>query len=159
MITLLGSLAGFISSFIPELFNFLKDKKDKEHELKLVQLQIEAMKIGQNSRLEEIYIKSDMHESKHLYNYMKPVGIKWVDGLSALVRPLITYSFFIFYISLKFLAFINHPENNLISIWNDEDQAIFSAVIGFWFGARAFGRYRMNGNGSHGNGNGNGNGH
>lgn len=131
---------GFVSSFIPELFNFLKDKKDKEHELKLINLQIESMKLGNQSKLEEINIKADIDETKHLYNYIKPVGIKWVDSISSLVRPFITYSFFLFYITLKILAF--HNNSDLITIWSNEDQAIFSAVIGFWFGARAFGRYR-----------------
>lgn len=146
MLALIGSLAGFISSFIPELFNFLKDKKDKEHELKLISLQIEAMKIGQTSRLEEVYAKSESREAKYLYDYMKhPVGIKWIDSLSSLVRPTITYSFFLLYITLKVLAFI-YPEQGLrMSIWSDEDQAMFCAVVGFWFGHRAFGRYRGNG--------------
>lgn len=150
MIALLGSLAGFISSFIPELFNFLKDRKDKEHELKLISLQIEAMKSGQNTRLEEIYLRAETQESQYLYSHAKPTGIKWVDSLSALVRPTITYSFFLLYIILKLLIFFSYHKGICMPIWSDEDQAIFCAVIGFWFGARAFGKYRINTSGSDG---------
>jgi len=150
MIALLGSLAGFTSAFIPELFNFLKDRKDKEHELKLIGLQIEAMKSGQHSRLEEIYVRAEAQENQYLYSHAKPTGIKWVDSLSALVRPTITYSFFLLYIVLKLLIFFSSTQGICIPIWTDEDQAIFCAVIGFWFGARAFGKYRINGTSAYG---------
>jgi len=144
MLALFGSLAGFISSFIPELFNLLKDRKDKEHELKLIELQIEAMKSGQNRQLEEVYIRAETEESRYLYNYAKPTGIKWVDNLSALVRPTITYSFFLLYIIFKLMVFVSYNQGNVsLPVWSEEDQAIFCAVIGFWFGQRAFGRYRM----------------
>jgi len=143
MIALLGSLAGFTSAFIPELFNFLKDKKDKEHELKLIGLQIEAMKSGQNGRLEEIYLRAETQESRHLYDHAKPIGIKWVDSLSALVRPTITYSFFLLYVVLKLLIFSGSEQGICMPIWTEEDEAMFCAVIGFWFGSRAFGKYRI----------------
>ena len=154
MLALIGSLAGFFSSFVPEIFHFLKDKKDKEHELKLINLQIEVLKTGHNSRLEEIQIKADAEESKYLYQYAASqntncqIGnkFKWVDALSASVRPMITYSFFLLYIYLKVSSFMDI--NSIAIIWTNEDQGIFCAVIGFWFGHRAFGKHRLNNNGN-----------
>jgi hypothetical protein len=136
MLAVIGGLAGFFSSLVPEVFNFMKDKKDKEHELKLISLQIEAAKTNQNSRLEEVRINADIEESKYLYMHAAPTRIKWVDSVSALVRPLITYMFFMAYIYLKVTA----NKGVIAEIWTQEDQAIFCTVIGFWFGQRAFGK-------------------
>ena len=147
MLALIGSLAGFFSSFVPEIFHFLKDKKDKEHELKLISLQIEVLKTGHDSKLEEIQIQTQAEESKYLYQYASSSSkIKWVDALSASVRPMITYSFFLLYIYLKITSFMHI--GSMAVIWTDEDQGIFCAVIGFWFGHRAFTRHRLKGNGN-----------
>ena len=151
MLAIIGSLAGFFSSFVPEIFNFLKDKKDKEHELKLINLQLEAMKLGGNGRLEEVYLQANADESKYLYvQASKPSKIKWVDGLSASVRPMITYVFFLLYVTVKIMDYVK--VGHMAPIWTDEDQGIFCAVIGFWFGHRAFNRSRFNGHGNGSNG-------
>ncbi|MCC8372043.1 MAG: hypothetical protein LN568_04825 [Rickettsia endosymbiont of Pseudomimeciton antennatum] len=50
MIAILSAFIGFFSSFLPEILHFLKDKKDKEHELKLIDLQLKALKTGHSVR-------------------------------------------------------------------------------------------------------------
>lgn len=163
MIAILSAFIGFFSSFLPEILHFLKDKKDKEHELKLIGLQIKASNTIHSARLEEIQIKADNDENKYLYHY---AGIQtannnnnnWVDFLATSVRPMITYIFFLLYVALKIAIFIKFGAS-IDTIWSSEDQGIFCAVIGFWFGHRAFGRYRVNGNNKgylYGNGIGNG---
>ncbi|WP_250311727.1 hypothetical protein [Rickettsia endosymbiont of Oedothorax gibbosus] len=151
MIAILSAFMGFFSSFIPEILHFLKDKKDKEHELKLIDLQLKALKTGHSARLEEIQIKADNDESKYLYQY---AGMQiasnsnngnWFDFLATSVRPMITYIFFLLYVALKLAIFIKFG-GSVDTLWSSEDQGIFCAVIGFWFGHRAFGRYRVNGN-------------
>jgi hypothetical protein len=144
MSALIGSLVGFFSSFIPELFKFLKDHRDKTHELHLIDKQIEALKTGHSSRLEEINIKAAAEESKYLYLHATPVGNFWVDSLSSLVRPFITYTFFLLYIVLKIAIFVRFGINPML--WTGEDQGIFCAVIGFWFGQRSL-RTSIGGNG------------
>jgi hypothetical protein len=109
-------------------------------------LQLEALKIG-NSRLEEIQINANAEESKYLYYHAsKTSKVKWVDALSSSVRPVITYTFFLLYATLKIIDFLN--VGSMEPIWSDEDQGIFCAVIGFWFGQRAFSKVRFNGNGN-----------
>lgn len=169
MIAILSAFMGFFSSFLPEILHFLKDKKDKEHELKLIEMQIKALKTGHSARLEEIQIKVDNDESKYLYQYASMQTANnsnnnWFDFLATSVRPMITYIFFLLYVALKLAIFIKFGAS-VDTIWSSEDQGIFCAVIGFWFGHRAFGRHRVNGygnNNSYGNGygyvNGNGNG-
>ncbi|WP_019223831.1 hypothetical protein [Bartonella rattaustraliani] len=41
MLTLLGSLLGFLSSAFPDLLKIWRDKEDRKHELAILQLQME----------------------------------------------------------------------------------------------------------------------
>lgn len=152
MIAILSAFLGFFSSFIPEILNFIKDQKDKKHELALMDRQAKFSKIKHSSRLEEIQIRADSDDSKSLYQY---AGMQiasstnngnWINSLAASVRPVITYVFFLLYAALKIAIFLKYGAS-IATIWTNEDQGIFCAVIGFWFGHRAFGRYRGNGYG------------
>ncbi|WP_253308254.1 MULTISPECIES: hypothetical protein [unclassified Rickettsia] len=143
MLAIIGSLVGFFSSFVPEVFNFFKDKKDKEHELKLINLQIEAAKANENTKLEAVKIQADTEESKYLYLHAAPSKVKWVDAFAALVRPFITYAFFGLYVYLKIILFGGGDDVAIAEIWNDEDRGIFGTVIGFWFGNRAFNKNKQ----------------
>ena len=62
-----------------------------------MRLQIEASKSKHSSKLEEIKISAENADTKILYNHAKPICVSWVDALSATVRPLITYLFFLLY--------------------------------------------------------------
>lgn len=80
----------------------------------------------------------------------------WIIAYSASVRPTITYAFFLLYALVKFSQFwlLVHPAlpwqqamtaaAAIASIWTDEDIAIFSAVIAFWFGDRMLRARRAN---------------
>jgi len=59
---------------------------------------------------------------------------------------MITYTFFLLYTTLKIIDYLN--VGSMAPIWTDEDQGLFSAIIGFWFGHQAFGRARLKGNGN-----------
>ena len=91
MLTLLGSLLGFISSAFPDLLKIWQDKQDRAHELQILDRQMEQMRLGHNQRLEEIAVNADINESLALLKHdNQPSGVTWVDGLRASVRPVIT---------------------------------------------------------------------
>ncbi len=136
MVTLLGSLLGFISSLIPDLFKQFQDKRDKNYELEVLKFQIENAKNGFKERLEEINTIADITESSVIYKTYN-VGIAWVDGLNGSVRPVIAYCFFFLYACVKFLQY-----DQGLDIWTDEDQAIFAGIISFYFGSRAMSKVR-----------------
>lgn len=50
MLTLLGSLLGFISSTFPDLLNIWKDRADRSHELAILDRQMEAQKLNHSDR-------------------------------------------------------------------------------------------------------------
>lgn len=145
MLSLIGAILGFGGSIIPQIFKFLQDKRDKEHELKILQLQMQAQAQGHMQRLEEIRAMADIEESKALYQSAQVTlsGVKWVDAvitfLTSSVRPVITYSFFIVYAWVKVAMY--GVEKDILKVWSDEDMAIFCTIISFWFGQRAMQKF------------------
>lgn len=138
MITALASLFGFLSSMLPEVVGFYKDRADREHELKILALQMEQQKQGQEARLEDIRTQGDIAQSRAIYRTWQ-TGVRWVDALNGTVRPVIAYCFFFLYAVVK----LTQADSGLPwLLWNEEDQAIFAGIISFYYGSRAFGKKR-----------------
>ncbi len=150
MLTLLGSLLGFISSAFPDLLKIWQEKQDRKHELDIMDRQMEQMRLGHSQRLEEISVNADIAESKALYKHdSKPSGITWIDGLRASVRPMITYAFFTLFAIVKisalyYLIFKFNMDFTVAiqKIWDVETQALFAATVSYWFGARSLAKHR-----------------
>lgn len=148
MIALLSALLGFVSSAIPEFIKLFKDGKDRAHEVTLLKLQMEYAKVEQQQKLQAIELESWRAEDAALNGRVQSVGTPWVDALSGSVRPVITYGFFLLYVAVKAAQFSllvspalpwHEPLNTaqaLVVLWSEEDIAIFSAIMAFWFGSR-----------------------
>ena len=146
MITLLASIAGFISSIFPELFKFLHNRADNAHELAVMQLQMQSASLDRDVRKEEIGAYADIAESNALYRTYK-TGIVWIDALNGTVRPLITYAFFFEYALVKYLQYALLPDHAaafmyLDALWTQDDQCIFAGIMSFYFGSRAMNKGR-----------------
>ncbi len=141
MLPIIGAIVGFAGSVVPALMKMYQDKKDKEHEFKLLELQMKSQAQGHIQRLEEINAAADIGESKALYKSAEitPSGVKWVDAaltfLTGSVRPVITYSFFAIYAWVKIAMY--SIEKDILKVWSEADMAIFCTIISFWFGQRA----------------------
>lgn len=150
MLTILGSFIGFLGSVFPDLVRYFQDKQDKSHELELFDRQLEVMKLNHRFRVQEMRDMIDLVETQGLYKPIAQIKIKWVDALCASVRPVITYTFFALYAGVKWaqvttlLAVADHMTLSaaLLRVWHDEDQALFAAVMSFWFGQRALRQQR-----------------
>ena len=138
MITLLGSLLGFLSAAFPDFLKLFRDAQDRKHELKILELQMEQQAQGHANRLEEIQVSADIAESQALYKTYH-TGIRWVDALNGTVRPVIAYSFFVLYALVKVMQF---SADLPWLLWTAEDQAIFAGIISFYFGQRAMAKVR-----------------
>ncbi|NCP64112.1 MAG: hypothetical protein GW836_05585 [Paraglaciecola sp.] len=111
---------------------------------------MERMRLGHNQRLEEIAINADISESLALLKHdSEPSGVIWVDGLRASVRPVITYAFFLLFTTVKtcalFVLVVDQGMDFVFAlpqIWDPETQALFAAVMSFWFGQRALAKAR-----------------
>lgn len=138
MMTLLGSLLGFISAAFPDFLKLFRDAQDRKHELKILEMQMAQQAQGHANRLEEIHVEADIAESRALYKTYN-TGIRWVDALNGTVRPVIAYSFFILYAVVKIMQF---SADLPWLLWTEEDQAIFAGIISFYFGQRAMSKLR-----------------
>ena len=146
MITLLGTLIGFLGSIAPDLVRLFQERQDRAHELTIMQLQMQQQRDGYSQRLEEIHTQADIAESNALYKTWVS-GIRWVDALNGTVRPVLAYAFFLLYFTVKCMQFALIDWHNplpwqLNALWGQEDQAIFAGIIAFYFGQRAMGKVR-----------------
>ena len=104
MITLLASLAGFLSSLIPDIMKYFIDKNDKKHEIQILEYQMQIQKINAGKHLEEIISANNISDTQAIYKTYK-TGISWVDAFNGTVRPVLAYAFFSIYAFIKFLQY------------------------------------------------------
>ena len=146
MITLLGSLLGFLVSIFPEVMKYFHKKKDLSHELAVLDRQLDSMREGHFMRAQEISLKGAQAEQVALLRSIRPSRVKWIEGLSSSVRPILTYAFFLLYTAVKVAQLITLKDmgaswtSGLLHVWSVEDETLFAAVMSFWFGSRAMRR-------------------
>ncbi len=149
MLSLLGSLLGFGTSFLPKVMDYFQDRSDKKHELMVMEVQIKQQKELAIQKLEMVNVEADIREVEALQKSMQtPTGVKWVDGLRGSVRPVITYCFFLLFCFVEVSAYLALTASGvsgldaLNAVWDEDTKALFAAVIAFWFGGRAVARGR-----------------
>jgi hypothetical protein len=148
MLTLLGSLLGFLGSAFPQILKLFQEAHDRRHELAILNLQMEQQRQGHQQRLEEIQRDGDIKQSLARYQHdSQPAGYKWVEALRASVRPVLTYAFFLLFAAVKIAGLYTMVGFDGMSlavalplIWDAETQALFAAIMTFWFGQRAMGK-------------------
>jgi hypothetical protein len=150
---LLGSLLGFLSSTFPKFIKLLRDSQDRKRKLAIRDRQMEQQRLGHTQRQEEIQIAADIAEGQALKSYANhATGLPWVEALWASVRPVITYAFFLVFAMVKVSALATLMQTAGITLmtalqaaWDEENQALFAAVMSFWFGSRPISKMRRGG--------------
>lgn len=148
MLTLLGSLLGFLTSFVPSILKYLQDRQDKKHELKMLEMQTEAnLKLGK-LKLEALDVMADIDVKNMVYQFADPSNWKDKDIyksfksiiylLTSSVRPVVTYLFLFGYLVIKLLIFKETKDYSIV--WTEDDMAILAGVVSFWFGSREIGK-------------------
>tara|TARA_R100001594_G_scaffold142700_1_gene189853 strand:+ start:1506 stop:1967 length:462 start_codon:yes stop_codon:yes gene_type:complete len=152
MLSLLGSLLGFGTSFLPKIMDFFQDRADKKQELKIMEIQIRAQSDAHVQRLEEINTQADIDQMKAMYRHdsnLHKNAASWTSSLSASVRPVITYCFFALFAFVEISAYLALTASGLAAgdavqiIWSEDTQALFAAVISFWFGNRMVSKWNQ----------------
>ena len=144
MLSLLGSLLGFGTSFLPKVMDFFQDKQDKKHELSLQDKVLESqIKLGVQ-KLEATKLEGDTKEIEVIHKEHRDITLKaskFFVNLSASVRPVITYCFFIEFMLLTLAVFQGWiTKEQFQMIWNTDIQAVWAGVVCFWFGSRSYNR-------------------
>ncbi len=165
MLALLSAIFGFAAPMLPEVLKFFQRKQDYQQELEVMKLQAQLRQSEHAYKLEEIEASADIAEAVNLRQPQQSFGVqildaaneskwgKWalvpsfylftiLDFVSGMVRPVITYAAFVFYalvkwaqleIAMKHLDF----QQALTMVWNENDWAVLTLVLSYWFGHRA----------------------
>ena len=138
MLTLLGSLLGFGTSFLPKVMDYMQDKADKKHELAVMEKQAEI-------QLDATAIDANIREVETIHEHdAKLDGGGFVNAIRASVRPVITYLFMGLFLGVEITTYYllvkngAPPGDALVSIWDDQIMAMWASILAFWFGGRQF---------------------
>lgn len=144
MIVAITTLLGFLAPAIPALITLFTRKADQAHEQAMADKQLEAQKAGGQIALATEVARADTEQQRELYRYAAgPSGNERVDALNSLVRPYITMIMFHLWLGIETTVLVIGIKQGLqlselvTLIWDEPTQAIFGAVMGFWFGNRA----------------------
>ena len=148
MMSLLGSVLGFGTSFLPEVLNYFKANQQHKQDLEKMRLQTELLAKQSQLRLQELDKKADIEETKKLYEHDQSIDAGgFVNALRGSVRPIITYLFFALFIATEAVIMMKVLESGgdwmqaVELMWTAETQGIFAVIISFWFGSRAVSKY------------------
>lgn len=153
---LLGGAIGGILRMAPEVLNFLDKKNMRKHELALgdqqyrvAELQFRTQREIKDLDVEQSQFVSTMETLKEgIKAQATSTGIKWVDAVSSLVRPIITAWIFALYSAVKLaqlsaaMAVSETASQALLGVWTSSDDGMLSAIVMFWFVGRVW-KYRQ----------------
>lgn len=157
METLLGGLLGGIFRIIPEIMKFFDAKNERKHELDMQDKALEFQKLKGNQRIDEIVEQGQQDWNEGAIGALKsaieaqtkPSGIKWVDSLSVLMRPLITFQWVIILYPAVIICQIVALFVSGDSLWQaipkvfgEDEKAIVAAILNFWFLGRVFNKVK-----------------
>jgi len=151
---LLGSIFGGLFRLAPEVLKFLDKKNERQHELNMFQLQTDLEKMRGTFKMEEKYVdysvqQLDTIKAAFEEQSQTAQAAGWfVAGISALVRPGITWAIFGMYAAVKASSLVLAFQSNapwaevLVKTWDEDDFGLFTMVISFWFVGRSIEKYQ-----------------
>lgn len=156
-----GGIIGGIFRLAPEIIGYFKRRQEFAHEIDMQRLQMERDKLLHDQALQKLDKESQIVLDKGGLEALKeairaqarPSGIKWVDAMSASVRPVATYWYMALYSLVKlamltigvvvaiaalgkdadFISTSLEIAKVFVKLWGPEDMALFSGIMNFWF--------------------------
>lgn len=157
MLTLISGIFGGLVRLLPEFFKYLDARNERKHELDMQEAAYKFQQLTGSQKIEEIKTQGDVNYdvsalgvlSDAIKTQGRKSGVKWVDGLNTLIRPLITIQWVILFypavITATFVLAIQSgtpPLEALINCFGEEEKAICAFIIDFWFVGRVLDRTR-----------------
>lgn len=150
--TLLGGVFGGVLRLAPEAFKLFDRVGERKHELAMLNAEMEFAKVRGEIAMRQTEAEMTMAEMDAMSEAFKEQGQtaaaagKFIAGVSALVRPGITYLFVTAYFLVKYAMFElammqgGNWKDVIISIWTKDDMTIMFMIISFWFVGRVYDR-------------------
>jgi hypothetical protein len=152
--TLLGSLLGGVFRVVPEVMKMMDAKNERAHEALMMDKEMDFAKIKGEINMRQTEAVMTVAELSAMSDALKEQGETarsagpFVAGISALVRPLVTYWFVMLYSAVKIASMATAFDGGanwkevLISSWGADDMSMLSLVLTFWFVGRVWDRQR-----------------
>lgn len=155
--TLVGTLLGGVFRLVPEVMSLADKKNERDHELKMFDKQIQADNLRAQMAIEAERVKGDIAlgaaELQAIIEATKAqgqiTGVKWVDALSSLMRPIITFWWVIILYTVALGAqYYQMWSTNvatadaIMKLWGPDERAIVASIISFWFVDRSLRKLR-----------------
>ena len=147
---ILGSVTGFAGSVLPAVMEHFTAKARAKERLTQKKMELELLKENADINLKMFREQASDKEHQRLIDHdiaiSKSTGI--IGALQKSVRPVITYMFFMLFVAVEAIAIYAlisqgaDAETIKETIWTEETQTIFAAIISFWFGSRAIEKRR-----------------
>lgn len=150
IMTLISLLGGGLMRILPEVVTIFNKKQDMSHELAMLDRQIALENLQAGNRRQELNITGDFDEAlavlsvqqEAVKGQMQMTGMKVVDALNFLVRPLTTYYVLFIYGMAKVAMCMVATSSGIsgweaiLEIYGQDDKAILSGILAFWFVGR-----------------------
>lgn len=157
---LVSALLGLLGGALPDVIKMVRDRQEasREREFLLLQhqMQLERMKAEAGSKLREAEAGIVAEEVRAMREHLveatraaaQPSGVAWIDGLSALVRPVMSYFVLLLFIitalAVTFAVLRAYLDGRPMdeatalgnAIWGGLVGFAIEAVFGFWFASR-----------------------
>jgi hypothetical protein len=151
LLTLIGGGLGGLLRFVPEILKLFTDAKDRDHEYKMTQLQLQIDQARATQALDLVHAQGEITaQTGEIQAYIEAIkgqsqmsGIAWIDGLNQSVRPVMTYwwmlLFTIYKLALLVAAALKWTtlDDFVAKLWTSQDAGILAMILGFWFVDRA----------------------
>lgn len=153
--SILGGLLGGVFRIAPEVLKWLDRRGEREHELKMLQAEMEFAKIRGEIAMRQAEAAMTVAELDAMSQALKEQGetarkAGWfVAAISALVRPLVTYWFVTLYSVVKILTIQlaiaqgGEWKQVIVSSWTEADMAMLMLTLTFWFVGRVWERNKQ----------------
>ena len=142
--TLLGTLLGGAFRLVPEVFKIVDRKDERKHELAMLDKNIEADKLKLEQDRLAASTQVGLAEISAIIEAAKAqavqTGVKWVDAINSLMRPLITFWWVIVLYSAaltaQFVVLVDGGQSfvqAILKLWGPDEKAIVASIVSFWF--------------------------
>ena len=154
---LFGTLLGGLFRLAPEILKWLDKKDERKHELSMMEYQLKADELRGKIAIDTINAQTEaligVSELIAIIEATKAqavqTGIKFVDAINALMRPLITFWWvLVLYTTSMGVQYYMLLKNEfsagtaVLMVFGPDEKSIAASIISFWFVDRSLRRKR-----------------
>ena len=154
---LFGTLLGGLFRLAPEILKWLDKKDERKHELSMMEYQLKADELRGKIAIDTINAQTEaligVSEMNAIIEATKAqavqTGIKFVDAINALMRPLITFWWvLVLYtvsVGVQYYMLLKNEFSAgtaVLMVFGPDEKSIAASIISFWFVDRSLRRKR-----------------